>query len=81
MILTIMDIKKKSSRYGGHFFYVYFKSQKGEDYYSCLYPKMRNYQRWKKVLRIGVTLKNLKLVIGKKKLIDADSKFKTLTEE
>ncbi len=81
MILTIMEIKKKPSRYGGHFFYVYFKSQKGKDYYSCIFPKLRNYQRWKKVLRVGVTLKELRLVVGKTKLIDADSRFKTLTKE
>jgi len=29
----------------------------------------------------GVTLKDLRLVKGKKRLIDADSRFKTLTEK
>ena len=42
---------------------------------------MRNFGRWSKVLREGVTLKNLRLVKGKTKLIDADSRFKTLTEK
>ena len=81
MILTIMSLKKKPSKYGGIFYYVFFKSQNGESYYSCIFPKMRNYQRWKKVLKEGVTLKDLKLVKGKKNLIDADSRFKTLTEK
>ena len=81
MILTIMSLKKKPSRYGGSFWYVFFKSQKGESYYSCIYEKCRNYARWKKVLREGVTLKDLRLVKGKKRLIDADSRFKLLMEE
>lgn len=82
MIATITKIQKKSSRYGGHFFYVFFRSIDGKkSYYSCLYPKMRNFARWKLVMDIGTTLTNLKLVKGKPKLIDADSKFVIVEEE
>jgi len=81
MIATITKIQKKRSRYGGFFFYVFFSSADGKkSYYSCMYPKMRNFARWKKVLGIGVSLSNLKLVKGKAKLIDADSKFILIEE-
>ncbi len=79
---TIIKIEKKPSRYGGYFFYAFFKEVKtGKSYYTCLYPKMRNFCRWKQILREGITLKNLRLVRGHSKLIDADSRFKLLFEE
>ncbi len=82
MIATLVKIERKPSRYGGHFFYAFFKEVKtGDSYYTCLYPKMRNFSRWSKVLREGVTLKDLRLVKGNKRLIDADSRFKTLTDK
>ena len=75
MIYTMIKIQKKSSRYGGHFFYAFFKGDDGNSYYTCLYPKMRNWSRWKKVLKVGAMFTNLKKVKGNPKLIDADSKF------
>jgi len=81
MIATITKIQKKRSRYGGYFFYVFFTSADNKkSYYSCLYPKMRNFARWKKIMDIGTTLTNLKLVKGKDKLVDADSKFVVVEE-
>jgi hypothetical protein len=80
MTATIIKIQKKSSRYGGHFFYAFFKGLDGQSYYTCLYPKMRNFTRWKKVLDVGVTLTNLRKVKGKEKLLDADSRFKIVEE-
>ena len=82
MIATIIKIQKKSSRYGGFFFYVFFKSvDNKKSYYSCLYPKMRNFARWKQVMDVGVTLSNLKLCKDKTNLIDADSKFQIVEEK
>jgi len=82
MIATIIKIQKKRSRYGGFFFYVFFKSvDNKKSYYSCLYPKMRNFLRWKKVMDVNTTLSNLRLVKGKDKLIDADSKFVKVEEK
>jgi len=81
MIAEITKIKKKPSRYGGYFYYVFFKSNKGKSYYSCLYPKMRNFIRWRKVLKVGTLLKNLHLVRGHKNIIDADSKFKVINND
>ncbi len=80
MIATIIKIQKKRSRYGGYFFYAFMKGEDGKSYYTCLYQKMRNFSRWKKVLDIGTTLSNLRLVKGNPKLVDADSRFKIVEE-
>lgn len=80
MIATLIKLQKKRSRYGGYFYYAFFKGEDGKSYYTCLYPKMRNFKRWNKVLDIGKVFTNLKLVKGKEKLIDADSKFKIVEE-
>ena len=76
MIATIIKIDKKPSKFGGHFFYVYFKSDDCKSYYTCLYPKMRSFLRWKNVMKVGNSFTNLK--IKEKTLIDADSNFKLL---
>ena len=75
MIATIIKIQKRKSRYGGYFYYAFFKDDKGKSFYTCLYPKMRNFSRWNKILKVGVTLAGLHTVKGKAKLIDADSRF------
>lgn len=75
MICTIIKIQKRKSRYGGHFYYAFFKDDKGKSFYTCLYPKMRNFARWNKILKVGVTLAGLHTVKNKTKLIDADSRF------
>jgi len=82
MIATITKIQKKKSRYGGFFYYVFFTTpDRKKSLYSCLYPKLRNWSRWKHVMNVGATLTNLKLVKGKDKLIDADSKFILIEEK
>lgn len=80
MTAEIVKIQKKPSRYGGFFFYAFFKGLDGKSYYTCLYPKMRNFARWKKVLDVGTTLSNLRLIKDNNKLIDADSNFKVVEE-
>lgn len=78
MIAILTKIEKKPSKYGGHFFYVFFKSKDEKSYYSCLYPKMRNFKRWKNVMKKGLTFSGLRILKGK--LIDADSRFKVIGE-
>ena len=78
MTAEIIKLQKKKSRYGGFFYYVFFKSLMGKSYYTCVYERMRNYSRWKKVLDVGVTLTGLKLSKKKPNLIDADSSFKKI---
>jgi hypothetical protein len=68
-----MKIDEKPSRYGGRFFYVFFKGEDGKQYYTCLYPKCRNFPRWKKVMKEGIILENLNIKDAKTRLIDADS--------
>ena len=80
MIATLMKLEKRPSRYGGHFFYAFFKTSDGQSVYTCLYERMRNYKRWKKVLKVGTVFSKLRLVKGKKNLVDADSKFSIVEE-
>ena len=80
MTCEIIKIQKKSSKYGGHFFLVCFKDLEGNSYISYIYPKMRNYKRWRKVLSTGTTLSGLRTVRGRKNIVDADSKFNVVEE-
>ncbi len=81
MKAELVKIEKKPSRYGGYFFYAFFKGvEDGKPYYTCLFPKMRNFSRWKKVMKTGLIFSELRLVKGKGNLIDADSRFKTVKE-
>ena len=73
MIAKIVKIEKKPSRYGGHFFYCFFKTDKGDSFYTCLYPKMRNFKKWQKFMKKGIILKGLEVL--KDRLINADSKI------
>ena len=52
MIATIIKLQKKRSRYGGYFYYCFMKDEDGKSYYTCLYQKMRNFSRWKKILNV-----------------------------
>ena len=83
MIAKLIKLEKRPSRFSGVFYYAFFKEvNTGKSYYTCLYPKMRNFKRWKKVMTIGLTFKGLRLVkkTNKKNLIDADSRFKIVEE-
>ena len=76
MKAQITSFKKHNSKYGDVFFYVFFKDQNGQSLKSCIYPNMRNFQKWDKVVRTGMVLDNLKL--KHKGLIDADSQFQVV---
>lgn len=75
MTCEIIKIQKKRSRYGGYYYLVCFKSLEGKSFISYLYPRMRNFCRWKKVLNVGTTLSGLRTVKARKNIIDADSRF------
>jgi len=81
MIAQITSIKKKISRHGGDLFVVFMKTNKGENVFTYVYKKMRNYSRWSKVLKEGIILKNLEILKGKKNIINADSKFVVIEEK
>ena len=73
MKAQITSIKPTLSKYGGKFYYVFFKDDNGKSFKTCLFPTMRNFPRWKSVMKVGAILTNLK--IKEKNLIDADSWF------
>jgi hypothetical protein len=74
MQMEVLKIVKHESKLGGkgNFWYIFFKSELGLSYRTCVYEKFRNFRNWSKVIPNGVGLKleNLR-VIGK--LVDADS--------
>jgi hypothetical protein len=74
MTATIISIQRKLSQYGGYYFLVSFKGENGRSYYTYIYPRMRNYNKWKPLLKEGITLTGLNL--KSKNLIDADSLIK-----
>ena len=83
MIAKLIKLEKKISRFGGYFHYAFFKEvNTGKSYYTCLFPRMRNFKRWKKVMTVGLTYKGLRLLKkgNKPNLIDADSRFKIVEE-
>ncbi len=85
MIYKVQKITKAPSKYGGHFFYVFFKGSDGDSYKTCLDPKMRNYKNWLELITVfnaSITAVHVSgLKIKKGNLIDADSKPKGETED
>lgn len=77
---TLMGVQKLASKYGGDFYYVFFKSDKdGISIRSCVYPKMRNFTKngWDAVIKQypGARITNLRRKKAPKgEIIDADSK-------
>ena len=74
MKATIVRIKPFTSHYGGLCYLVCFKGSDKRTYNTYVYPKMRNYKKWKPYLKEGITL--IGLNIKKDRLIDADSPIK-----
>ena len=76
MKLQITSYKNTPSKYGGFFYYVFFKDDAGKNYKSCIYPNCRNFNKWRSVLKRGSVLDNL--VLKSAGLVDADSNFNFL---
>jgi len=83
MKAKITKIQEKPSKYGGMFYYVFFKSDDPppNSFKTCIYPQNANFQRWLEPIRAYFTgqevwLDNLILKGNRqKRLIDADSLF------
>jgi hypothetical protein len=72
MKATLIKTQEQVSKYGGKFYYAFFKNEQGKGYRSCLYPNCRNFVNWKQFIgKENVWLDNLNT---KGNLIDADSK-------
>lgn len=73
MKATLIRTTEHPSKYGGKFYYVFFKDTKGRSYRSCIVPTNRNFEQWKEFIgKEFVELDGLKKRRGKKDEIDAD---------
>ena len=84
-----MRASKQPSKYGGFFFYIFFKDTAGGSWRSCIGPAYLNYKKstargnhtWPKVLELleakeQVWLDGLVIKNAAERVIDADSPFK-----
>lgn len=52
MELKVLKIQEKPSKYGGKFYYIFFKDQSsGKSYRTCVFPQCRNYGAWNRLIR------------------------------
>ena len=72
----LQNISKHPSKYGGEFYYLFFKDiETGKGYKSCVSPNYRNWTKWDKIIenfQLGKTVILSNLII-KNGLVDADS--------
>jgi predicted RNase H-related nuclease YkuK (DUF458 family) len=84
MQATMTRVSAQSSKYGGMFYYAYFRDDQGQSYKSCLYKECKNYSRWVPVIQHVINGKTVVLdglKIKDKTLINADSKFNVVKVE
>jgi len=77
MNAKILKITERPSNQGGIFYYVFFKSDEGKSYRSCISSKMRNFKNWEQIIKRytkGEELELSGLFVTPQGLIDADSK-------
>ena len=80
MRAKIVKIEEKDSKYGGFFYFIFFKGEDGKSYRTCVYPRYGNFKRWQPVIN-DFTKDGIKeiwldgLVKKGERLIDADSLF------
>ena len=77
MNLKIMNIEKQPSKYGGYFYYIYFRNEDdGRSLKTCVAENYRNYKNWKSIIQTfdkskKTVITNIRIKNG---LVDADSK-------
>jgi len=82
MKAKITKISESNSKYGGIFYYIFFKDLEGASFKTCVYPKYRNFVRWGYLIEKyyagsdEIWLDDLRLKLGR--LVDADSLFKVM---
>ena len=81
--LLVVGVKEQNSKYGGKFYYVYFKDyETGASYKTCLSPNYRNYKNWSSVIEnFKDKVVEVENVRANSKLIDADSTPKIIISE
>ena len=71
MKATLLKTQETTSKFGGKFYYAFFKDALGKSYRSCLYPNYGNFARWRSFIgKQGIILDGL---IAKGTMVDADS--------
>lgn len=81
--LLVTGVSEQKSKYGGKFYYVYFKEyESGNSYRTCLSPNYGNFKNWRSLIENYkdkvVEVENART---KGKMVDADSMPKiTITE-
>lgn len=80
MKAVVLKVKPYQSRMGGNFCYIFFKGEDGKSYFTCVYERFANYNRWRGIISLGAgtVVDNLNT---KGKLIDADSWVKIVNEK
>jgi len=80
MKAVLIKMVKHPSKYGGDFYYGFFKDEEGNSFKVTIAEKYRNFVRWKPVLEKyknntgqEIWLDNLRVL--KKNIIDSDSLF------
>ena len=81
--LLVTGVKEQQSKYGGIFYYVYFKDYNtGNSYKTCLTPNCRNYKNWTNLINnYKDKVVEVENVRANGKLIDADSLPKIIISE
>ena len=81
--LLVTGVKERDSKYGGKFYYVYFKEyDTGKTYRTCLSPSYRNYKNWTKLMNnYNDKIVEVENVRANGNLIDADSMPKIIISE
>ena len=86
MKAKLIKIQERPSRFGGVFYYLFFKNTEGASFKTCVAPYYGNYRRWRPVIDMfykeqrELWLDGL-IVKGKTgRLIDADSDFKIIPD-
>ena len=76
MRATLLKITKHPSKWGGDFYYLFFKTEDGVSCKSCVTPNCRNYNRWASIIKNfdeadPIVLDNL--VLMSNGMVNADS--------
>lgn len=50
MIAKMIKLSENPSKYGGSFYYAFFKDQENNSYKSCIATNCRNYKNWKEII-------------------------------
>ena len=73
MQALLMRIDTKPSKFGGIFYYLFWKGEDQKSYRTAVYPQYRNYNRWRDIIDNRKIKRWYKNLAKRGKIIDADS--------